>query len=376
MTIRSRVRRLLAPLYESHPRLRDMLIFADGNADRLRHSVARVFPQVIRPDPRSLFVSLTAHCNFRCKGCHYGRDFMPGRQLSLPIVRDLLDDAKTIGFNKVRLYGGEPLLHRDLPEMIEHATNLGLDFWVTTNGFLLRQRIDSLFEAGLRRLTLGFYGNGPAYDSYVQRGNAFSRVEEGVAYVRDRYGARVSLSLDWVLMRPTCSLGAVNELTAFARRYRLPIQVNLIHYSLPYFLQDHEDGARELQFRPEDRPAIERVVAELLRLKAVDPGLVPQPAIALRSIPDWLMNRAAMRVPCDAYRLIWVGPDGSVQLCYVTFKLGNLHDTRLSELVFTPTHKKAARDAFAVNCPNCHCGYDKRVLAHGPSRRLYSMSRP
>jgi len=80
-------------------------------------------------------------------------------------------------------------------------------------------------------------------------------------------------------------------------------------------------------------------------------------------------------VPCDAYRLIWVGPDGSVQLCYVTFKLGNLHDTRLSELVFTPTHKKAARDAFAVNCPNCHCGYDKRVLAHGPSRRLYSMSR-
>lgn len=87
------------------------------------------------------------------------------------------------------------------------------------------------------------------------------------------------------------------------------------------------------------------------------------------------MNSPAMRVPCDRHHLIWVGPDGTVQLCYVTFKLGNLHDKRLSEIVFTPTHTKAARDAFALNCPNCHCGFDKCVLAHGPSRRLYSMSR-
>jgi MoaA/NifB/PqqE/SkfB family radical SAM enzyme len=372
MTLRARMLRLVSPYYERHPWLRDALVRVDGNADRARHAVARHFPQVIRPNPRSLFIALTANCNFRCKGCHYGREFMSGRQLPLSMVRDLLDDSKAIGFNKVRLYGGEPLVHPDLPEIVRHATTRGLDFWVTTNGLLLRQRIDRLFEAGLRRLTLGFYGHGSAYDEYVQRDGAFGRVEEGVAYARKRYGSQLSLTLDWVLMRPTCSLTALNALTGFARRYHLPVQVNLIHYSLPYFLQDHEDGAGELHFRPEDRPEIEAVVAEILRLKAGEPRLFPQPAIALRSIPDWLMKGPDMRVPCDRYRLIWVGPDGTVQMCYVTFKLGNLHEKRLPEMLFNPAHRKAARDAFALNCPNCHCGFDKRTLAHGPSRRLYS----
>jgi MoaA/NifB/PqqE/SkfB family radical SAM enzyme len=369
--IRSRLVRLASPLYERHPQLRDALTLADGNVDRLRHSIARRFPQVIRPNPRSLFISLTANCNFRCKGCHYGRDFMPGQQLSFPMVETLLHDAKDLGV-KVRLYGGEPLIHPDLPRIVELATRLELDFWVTTNGLLLRQRIDALYAAGLRRLTLGFYGNGHAYEAYVQRQHAFARVEEGVAYARERYGSRLSLALDWVLMRPTCSLEALDELADFARRYRLPIQVNLIQYSLPYFLQEQESEAQDLHFHPEDRPAIETVVAELLRLKAAEPHLVPQSAIALRSIPDWLMKGPNMRVPCDRYRLIWVGPDGTVQLCYVTFKLGNLHEKRLSEIVFSPAHRQAARDAFALNCPNCHCGFDKRVLAHGPSRRLYA----
>jgi cyclic pyranopterin phosphate synthase len=347
----------------------------DGAVDRLRHGVARTFPQVIRADPRSLFISLTARCNFRCQGCHYGRDFMEGRQLPFPLVRDLLDDAKTIGFDKVRLYGGEPLLHSRLPEIVEHATRLGLRFWLTTNGLLLRRQIDGLFDAGLRQVTLGFYGIGAAYDAYVQRERAFVRVEDGIAYSRRRYGLRLSLALDWVLMRPTCSRSALTELKTFARAYRLPIHVNLIHYSLPYFLRDDEDDASKLHFRPEDRPAVEAAVSELLAFKAAHPELVPQSAVALRSIPDWITKGPAMRVPCDRYRLIWVGPDGTVQLCYVTFKLGNLHGTRLRDLVFTKAHEKASRDAFSLNCPNCHCGYDKRVLSHGPTRRLYLQPR-
>lgn len=68
-----------------------------------------------------------------------------------------------------------------------------------------------------------------------------------------------------------------------------------------------------------------------------------------------------MRVPCDSYQTLWVGPDGTVQQCYVTFRLGNLHTQRLKTMVFTPLHRQAARDAFAVNCPNCHCHYDRRI---------------
>jgi cyclic pyranopterin phosphate synthase len=142
-----------------------------------------------------------------------------------------------------------------------------------------------------------------------------------------------------------------------------------VHYALPYFTEGSE---RELQFRPEDRPAIERVVAQLLAWKRERPELIENSEIGLRAIPDWLLLGPAMRVPCDKYRMVWVGADGTVQLCYVTFRLGNLHEHRLRELLYTEAHRCAARDAFALKCPNCHCGYDERTRKHWPSRRRYA----
>ncbi len=356
------------------PWLRNALFYVDRSTDYLQHEVARVFPGIIGPEPRSLFISITANCNFACKGCHYGRDFMNGHQLPLETVLRLLDDAKEAGFSRIRFYGGEPLAHRDLPKMIRYASQLGLKHWITTNGLLLKKRIDELYDAGARHISLGYYGGSAAdYDAYVQRPGAHRLVEEAVAYTRETYGNKIFLHLDWVLMRPTCSLDAVAELWRFARKYGVPIGVNLVHYSLPYFLRPDEADWDEyaLAFNEADRPMIETIVAELIRLREQDPELLQQPLASFRSIPDWLTKRSAMRVPCMSRRLIWVGADGTVQLCYVTFKLGNLHKNRLREMLFTPAHRQAAQDAFKLNCPNCNCGYDSRVMAHGPSRAKY-----
>jgi molybdenum cofactor biosynthesis enzyme MoaA len=294
---------------------------------------------------------------------------MPGAQLPFPIVRDLLDDCKKLGIRNVRLYGGEPLMHKDLVRIVEHSVGLGLNTWITTNGILLKQRVDDLYAAGLRSISFGFYGTGEDYDAYVQRQNKYGELEQAIAYTRERFGLDVALTLGWVLMRPTCSIDAVHKVWDFAQRYDAPIGVSLIHYSLPYFTEGPD---RELQFRPEDRSGIEQVVSELLGLKRTRPDLLQQSEMALRSIPDWLIKGPEMTVPCERYRLIWIGADGTVQLCYVTFKLGNLHEKRLTELLFTPEHRQFSRNAFALRCPNCHCGYHNRVEIHAPSRLRYS----
>lgn len=369
MRLRKRLAELIRPVVRNHPSLRRALESVDGGVDLLRHSTAAVFPSIIQPDPRMIYITLTANCNLRCVGCRYGRDFMPGAQLPWPVVRDLLDDAKTLGIQGIRLYGGEPLLHKDLCRIVAHARSLGLNPWLTTNGILLREKIDDLYHAGLRSIAVGFYGTEDDYNAYVQRGNQYARMVAGIAYTRERYGMEVALRLGWVLMRPTCNLAAVREMWNFVLSYSIPVGISLIHYSLPYFT---EGPNRELQFRPDDRPAIEEIVAELLRLKAERPDLVLQSALALRSIPDWLIKGPAMKIPCDRYRLIWVGADGTVQMCYVTFPLGNLHRKRLAQMLFSPEHRQASRDAFALKCPNCHCAYDTRIQAHARSRLKYS----
>jgi cyclic pyranopterin phosphate synthase len=117
---------------------------------------------------------------------------------------------------------------------------------------------------------------------------------------------------------------------------------------------------------------ISEVVEELLALKRLYPTKLLDSVASIRSIPDWLLKKSNMRVPCDAGKLLWVGADGSVQLCYVTFKLGNIFETRLKDIVFGDAHHEAARNAFLLTCPNCHCERNSRIQKHLPSLVKYS----
>lgn len=368
MSLRSSVRAWLVPALKKRPRLWSMVRETDLAVERSRHSAARVLPVLIRPQPRQMHIAITAHCNQRCVGCNYGRDFMTGSQLSLETVRTLIDDAAEAGFNEIRLYGGEPLLHPDLPAMVAHVVARGMRPYVTTNAVLLRHKIDALYAAGLRHMNIGFYGVGDAYDSYVHRHRSFERVEAGIKATREKYGMDINMRINWLLMRPSANLADLDAACQFAARYRMRIQVDLVHYSLPYFSEGPE---RELAFRPEDRAQLEVIAADLLRRQRAQPDLFMHPDVALRSIPDWLVKGPDMRVACDAGNMVWVGADGTVQLCYVTFKLGNLHEQRLSSMLFNATHRQAARDAFALECPNCHCGYDVRVQKDAAMARHY-----
>src|SRR5438874_4988321 len=182
MSIRAKLAPLVRPVLRKHPYFKKAIKSLDVYVDLLRHSTAAVLPQIIQPDPREIYITLTANCNLRCIGCRYGRDFMPGAQIPFAIVRDLLDDCKSFGINSVRLYGGEPLLHKDLARIVEHSVCLGLHTWLTTNGILLKEKVDDLYDAGLRTICVGFYGTGEEYNSYVQRHDKYARMEGGVAY--------------------------------------------------------------------------------------------------------------------------------------------------------------------------------------------------
>lgn len=293
---------------------------------------------------------------------------MTGHQLSLETMRELLQDAKEAGISLVRLYGGEPLLHPDLAAIVRCATELELNVYITTNGILLKQKIDELYAAGLRNITIGFYGTGAEYEKYVQVPDRFRYLEEGLETVRARYGNAISIQMNFLIMRPSCNVDAVQAAWQFAKRYDMSFRTDLIHYSLPYFMEGLDN---KLQFTEEDRPAMEEVVRALAAHKQEDPARFTESMMSIQSIPDWLLKGPSMRVPCDAYHLIWVGADGTVQLCYVTFKLGNLHEHRLRDLLFTRAHREAARNAFLLRCPNCHCERDSRIQKHSASRKIY-----
>ncbi|MGB5020182.1 radical SAM protein, partial [Sphingorhabdus sp.] len=148
--------------------------------ERILTGAGEIWPGVIRAQTEKITIAITAHCNLRCMGCKYGRDFMPGSVLPMQVYRDLIEDAAAAKVPAVRLYGGEPLLHPDVVEMVELTNSLGVGCYMTTNALILDQKIDALHAAGLRKITMGYYGQGTAFDEYVQRPGRFDRMVESL----------------------------------------------------------------------------------------------------------------------------------------------------------------------------------------------------
>ncbi|HEX5824520.1 MAG TPA: GTP 3',8-cyclase MoaA, partial [Candidatus Limnocylindrales bacterium] len=116
---------------------------------------------------RDLRISVTDRCNFRCTYCMpkelFGRDyeFMPRDQvLSFEEIERVAGTFVGLGVEKLRVTGGEPLVRRDLPDLIAMLAALRrpdggeIDLTLTTNGSALRALAGPLAAAGLRRVTV------------------------------------------------------------------------------------------------------------------------------------------------------------------------------------------------------------------------------
>ena len=112
---------------------------------------------------RDLRISITDRCNFRCTYCMPKEIFGPDHAflqreelLSYEEIERLARIFAAFGVEKIRITGGEPLVRRDLPLLIEKLTAIdGLrDITLTTNGTLLRAQAQSLRDAGLDRITV------------------------------------------------------------------------------------------------------------------------------------------------------------------------------------------------------------------------------
>lgn len=109
-----------------------------------------------------LRVSVTDRCNFRCTYCMpkdaFGRNhaFLPRADLlSFEEIAQLARVFVELGVRKIRLTGGEPLLRKNLGQLIRLLRELpNLEVTLTTNGALLARHAQMLFDAGLNRLTV------------------------------------------------------------------------------------------------------------------------------------------------------------------------------------------------------------------------------
>jgi GTP 3',8-cyclase len=152
---------------------------------------------------RNLRLSVTDRCNLRCSYCMPEPEYvwLPREDiLHFEEIETLVDVFTELGVDKVRLTGGEPLLRRDLPDLVRRLASRPAirDLAMTTNGVLLAANAQALREAGLHRLTVSLDTLHPQRFRDLTRYDEIERVLDGIATAAPLFPG---LKIDTVVIR-------------------------------------------------------------------------------------------------------------------------------------------------------------------------------
>ena len=164
---------------------------------------------------RNLRVSVTDRCNLRCSYCMPEPEYvwLPREDiLHFEEVARLVSIFTTLGVDKVRLTGGEPLLRRGLPDLVARLSTQPAirDLALTTNGVLLAAQAQPLRDAGLHRLTVSLDTLQRERFQQLTRADELPRVLDGIDAATPLFPG---LKIDSVVIRGTNDdeLGALLE---------------------------------------------------------------------------------------------------------------------------------------------------------------------
>jgi cyclic pyranopterin phosphate synthase len=215
---------------------------------------------------RDLRISLTDRCNFRCFYClPHGEPSWAYKEklLTFEELEHLCEIFVSLGIEKIRLTGGEPLIRRDVPVLVEKLSRLKpmlKDIALTTNGYDFVRHSDALHKAGLDRVTFSLDSLRPERFREITGVDGIDRVFESINIAKE-------LGFEPVKVNAVIVMGKnEDELVDFARFAR----ENEISFRFIEFmpLDSGHDWSREMVVSGRE---IRDQISEAFPLKLKDP---------------------------------------------------------------------------------------------------------
>ena len=315
-------------------------------------------------------IKLTSRCNLRCRMCRYWRT---EEETSLPTDqwRRILDELAGLGCRKVHFSGGEVFLRQDFLDLVEHASGLGLNVNMTTNGTLLTpERIRRLVRARAHSVSSSLDGPRPRiHDAARGVPGSFRRTVRALRRLVAEAGRRghgPKLRLNFVLMQQNyLHLPEMLDLAADLGAVEL--------HPMPV---DEKGERRNRLSRSQIRRYNQEVAPRVLELRqrygfSTAPELVYPFGLTEEDIrlsaAGLYARRAYDRRPCLAPWLhLFLAWDGECYLCCMTNgrmeSLGNAARQSVGEVFRGPTLRRIRR-RFLAGKPHPACARCDMFLA-------------
>jgi len=173
----------------------------------------------------NLRISVTDRCNLRCTYCMAEEVSFMDRQelLTFEEITQFVKIVAPLGIDKIRLTGGEPLMRRDLPNLVKMLAVIpGIkDIGLTTNGILLADQAQAFYDAGLRRINISLDTLDPERFRKITRRDGLEKVLAGILAAK-KAGFQ-PIKINAVSMRGMTETEVV-PLALFARQHGLEMR--------------------------------------------------------------------------------------------------------------------------------------------------------
>ncbi len=170
-------------------------------------------------------INVTSKCNFSCIFCHREGEHEPWNKEELRVedFAVIARAAHNLGIRKIKLTGGEPLVRKDIIDIIETIKKYGnpRDLSMTTNGSFLEDYAESLKSAGLQRVNVSLHSLHPERYRYITRKDLLDKVVRGILKAKD---VGLTVKINTVVIKGF-SRQELKKLVEFANKYGIDIQL-------------------------------------------------------------------------------------------------------------------------------------------------------
>lgn len=316
---------------------------------------------LLKIEPSSSIIMITNRCNLRCMMCKQWRA-PGGEELSTEDWKNIIKELKKNGIRNINFTGGEPLLRKDIAELIAYAVSNGFVVGLTTNGLLLDKKLMvSLIDAGLRSIALSIDALYNRYEQIRGQPGSFIQIEKAALLISQiRQKKRIDAYINFTLMNDT--IKEFRMVKGFADSLGLPVAVCLLDKNS--FIFNLEENKRNHWISERVAYGDLKELSDFLRAeKARKPSSLLLNFPMIDFISEYFKDPRQVSITCvSSQDRIIIDPGGNLLGgCFSMGIFGNIKDTPLRQLRKEKKYLCAKRNMFYKKCAGCSCGYQFNI---------------
>lgn len=317
---------------------------------------AKLLPSRVRP--LAAHVKLTENCQAKCISCDYWQTrWQDGIDTNRAV--DLLNEIGAAGIRSLRFTGGEPLLRRDLFQVMKQAdTSSFKQIVLQTNGLLIKKLHKEINESPITKVCVSIDGLEGTNDLIRGIDGYFDLAMQGIKLLRGKQVA-IAVTLNRI------SAKELGKLAEVAHAVGADVQYNVLSQSI-FFIKNADVAS----MWPQGSDVTD--IANFLR------DDLKRPAYEVDYITRYFKKEDLTEPPCVlGYLQMFVMSNGDVMTgCYPLKPVGNILRDKLETILASDVYARQCEAMIRRECPGCTCGVESSLaMKHAASSAFFELSR-